>query len=104
MQSIGARLRGGVVVPLVGAVLSGCGVGGSGSPGIPAVPAGPVTVVLIGSLDKPDHDALYGYDANGNFVRRLSGAIGEGWGVDGPYWSPDRSRLAFTDDKETADR
>lgn len=80
--------------------LSACGTGaGSGSGG----DHGPVVVVVRATIDDPEYDGLYGYDAEGRFVRRVSGAVGASWGTQAPHWNPDRSRLAFVEDKADVD-
>jgi Tol biopolymer transport system component len=81
--------------------LTACGGGGSNGSG---EPYGPVVATLVAAIDQPDHWAVYGYDAQGHCVRRVSGPLGDGWGVSDLRWSPDRSLLTFVDDKDGPDR
>lgn len=93
---------------LLSPLLGSCGgaadlTGSDGSGGGNQV-ATKIEIVLAGALDDPQQTALYGYSAAGQLVRRVSGALGAGYGTGYPVLSPDRTRVAFTADKAGADR
>ncbi len=79
-------------------LLSGCGAGGGGAPG----PASSF-LALRANLDDPDAYGLYLCGADGSHLRRASGPLGLLYGVDDHHFSPDRTRIAYTDDQEVGD-
>lgn len=86
-------------------LLPACGGAGDvGGPDGGGEPPAKVQVLLGAQLDEPGETALYGYAADGKLVRRVSGALGEGYGVKYPVLSPDRTRVAFAVDKAGVDR
>jgi Tol biopolymer transport system component len=80
---------------LCAALLAGCGGGGS---------LDPVAFLLEANLEPGGVTALYGYDAQGLLVRRVSGPLGAGWGTNDFRVSPDHRWVVFTEDKATFDR
>lgn len=88
------------VVPLLAplaslALLSACGGGGA---------LNQVAFLLKANLEPGGVPALYGYDAQGIPVRRVSGPLGAGWGMDEFRVSPDHRWVVFSEEKATFDR
>lgn len=82
-----------LALPVASLALAACG-GGSGSDGLVGTPV----VAFVADLDVDDRNALYVADADGNRAQ-VSGPNTLGEGVYDFEWSPDRSVLAFVDDK-----
>ncbi len=79
-------------------LLAGCGGGGDGAPG-----PGSSFLALRANLDDPDAYGLYLCGDDGSHLRRASGPLGLLYGVDDLAFSPDRTRIAYTDDQEVGD-
>lgn len=82
-----------LALSLLSVGLPACG-GGAGSGG----GAGTPVVAFVADLDVDDRNALYVVDANGDRAQ-VSGPNTLGEGVYDFEWSPDRSKIAFVDDK-----